>query len=90
MIDYWKSRSKSVQEFLEHFRCTTEPIGGGTEYAEDGELVNYDVAVEAVKMTKETMTDKVCEWLYNACCEGLFTASNIEQLVNKFKKSMEE
>ena len=46
--------------------------------------------VEGAEWADYTMLYKACEWLYNACCEGLFTASNIEQLVNKFKKSMEE
>jgi len=36
-------------EFLNQLRMTTEPIGGGMEYSDNGEYVEYDVAVEAVK-----------------------------------------
>ena len=50
-------------EFLRQLRQTTEPIGGGTEYREDGELVEYDVAVEAVKKANDAFIEKALEFL---------------------------
>jgi hypothetical protein len=41
--------------FLNQLRQTTEPIGGGTVYSEDGELVEYDVAIEAVRKANNTL-----------------------------------
>lgn len=40
-------------EFLNQLRQTTEPIGGGMEYCDNGEYVEYDVAVEAVKKAQK-------------------------------------
>ena len=50
-------------EFLHQLRQTTEPIGGGTEYSKDGEFVEYDVAVEAVKKANDVFIEKACEFL---------------------------
>ena len=50
MIEYWKGKTNPI-EFLSHFRCTTEPIGG-TEFDSDGELVNYEAAVAAIDIAK--------------------------------------
>ena len=50
-------------EFLYQLRQTTEPIGGGTEYREDGELVEYDVAIEAVKKANDAFIEKVINFL---------------------------
>lgn len=36
--------------FLQRFRCTTEPIGGGTEQDEEGELVSWEAAVAAIEI----------------------------------------
>lgn len=45
-------------EFLNQLRQTTEPIGGGTAYSEDGELVEYDVAIEAVRKANNVLEVK--------------------------------
>jgi hypothetical protein len=50
-------------EFLRQLRQTTEPIGGGTEYSEDGEFVEYDVAIEAVKKADDAFIEKVINFL---------------------------
>ena len=50
-------------EFLRQLRLTTEPIGGGTEYSEDGELVEYDVAIEAVKKATDAFIEKAWDWI---------------------------
>lgn len=50
-------------EFLNHLRQTTEPIGGGTVYSEDGELVEYDVAIEAVGKANDAFIENAVEWL---------------------------
>ena len=50
-------------EFLRQLRQTTEPIGGSTIYDKDGELVEYDVAIEAVKKANEALIEKTCSWL---------------------------
>ena len=63
MIEYWKGKETNPIEFLSHFRCTTEPIGGGTEYDADGELVDYDAAVTAIAIAKKDIINKACEWL---------------------------
>ena len=49
--------------FLNQLRQTTEPIGGGTVYSEDGELVEYEVAVEAIKKANDAFIEKACEFL---------------------------
>jgi hypothetical protein len=49
--------------FLNQLRQTTEPIGGGTVYSEDGELVEYDVAVEAIKKANDAFIEKAIKWL---------------------------
>lgn len=41
--------------FLQRFRCTTEPIGGGTEYDEEGELVSWEAAVAAIEIAKKQL-----------------------------------
>lgn len=50
-------------EFLNQLRQTTESIGGGMEYSDNGEYVEYDVAVEAVKKAQKQLIDKACERL---------------------------
>lgn len=50
-------------EFLNQLRQTTEPIGGGTVYSKDGELVEYDVAIEAVEKANKAFIEKAGdEW----------------------------
>lgn len=50
-------------EYLRQLRQTTEPIGGSTVYDEDGELVEYDVAIEAVGKANKAFIEKACEYL---------------------------
>ena len=66
-MDFWaqiKSEKYSNPfEFLNQLRQTTEPIGGGMEYCDNGEYVEYDVAIEAVKKAQQQMIDKLdCEY----------------------------
>lgn len=55
-------------EFLNQLRMTTEPIGGSTIYDDNGELVEYEVAVEAVNKAigkvKEVDLDKTIKEEY--------------------------
>ena len=69
MIEYWKEKDTNPIGFLSHFRCTTEPIGGGTEGAADGELVNYDAAVAAIDLAKRDLINKTCNWLEKEVAE---------------------
>ena len=52
-IEYYKEKDTDPMVFLQRFRCTTEPIGGGTEYDEEGELVSWDAAVAAIEIAKK-------------------------------------
>lgn len=63
IIEYWKEKEANPIEFLKHFRCTTETIGGGTEPDAEGELVNYDAALTAIDLTKKHLAEKACKWL---------------------------
>lgn len=55
-------------EYLRQLRQTTEPIGGGTVYSEDDELVEYEVALEAVKKANDAFIEKACD-AYCAICD---------------------
>ena len=100
MIEYWKEKETNPIEFLNHFRCTTEPIGGGTEYDTDGELVSYDAAVDAIDIAKKDSIEKACEWLESALysthdnCGYKVTASfdsvDKKEFIEDFKKAMED
>ena len=72
-------------EYLRQLRQTTEPIGGGTEYREDGELVEYDVAVEAIKKATDAFIEKACSWLENDL-QGIVGGSIY---IEDFRKYME-
>ena len=50
-------------EFLRQLRQTTEPIGGSTIYDKDGELVEYDIAIEAVRKANKTFIGKAWDWI---------------------------
>jgi len=50
-------------DFLYQLRQTTESIGGDTEYSENGEFVEYDVAIEAVKKANDIFIERACEFL---------------------------
>lgn len=71
-------------EFLNQLRQTTEPIGGGMEYCDDGEYVEYDVAVEAVKKTQNQLIDGAVEWLN----KYLFYLDKKDDIINNFKQSI--
>lgn len=73
-------------EYLCQLRQTTEPIGGSTVYDEDGELVEYDVAIEAIKKATNAFIEKACEWL-----EEIFGVyQNKDNVIEIFRKKMEE
>lgn len=63
IIKYWKGKETKPIEFINHFRCTTESIGGGTEHDDDGELVNYEAAIAAISIAEKAIIEKACEWL---------------------------
>ncbi len=69
-------------EFLNQLRQTTEPIGGGMEYYDNGEYVEYDVAVEAVKKAQQQLIDKAAEWFRSR----FPNMSN--EAIEKFKEDM--
>lgn len=54
-IEYYKEKDTDPMVFLQRFRCTTEPIGGGTEQDEEGELVSCDAAVAAIEIAKKQL-----------------------------------
>ncbi len=70
-------------EFLNQLRQTTEPIGGGMEYSDNGEYVEYDVAVEAIKKAQQQLTDKVCEWIKEHNADYISIVPN-DHLTNNF------
>ena len=74
-------------EYLRQLRQTTEPIGGGIEYREDGELVEYDVAIEAIKKATDVFIGKAVEWLR---CHPSSYYDDLEEFSNAFRKYMEE
>ena len=77
-------------EYLRQLRQTTEPIGGGTVYSEDGELVEYDVAIEAVGKANDAFIEKAAGRLRHYLDNGLWIASDVvcwekEAIVEDFK-----
>ena len=98
-IEYYKERDTDPMVFLQRFRCTTEPIGGGTEYDKEGELVSWDAAVAAIDIEKKQLIDKACRWLSKhakeyVCmiCDGSATSVTYEDenLIDDFRKAMED
>ena len=98
-IRYYKEKDTDPMVFLQRFRCTTEPIGGGTEYDAEGELVSWNAAIAALEIARKQFVEKACEWLENnineyvreqehigVLCRYAFKKDNIEQ----FRKAMEE
>ena len=83
-------------EYLRQLRQTTEPIGGSTIYDEDGELVEYDVAVEAIKKATDAFVQKACKFLSNEANIPLWEGYNdtfgcdTSKFVDNFRKHMEE
>lgn len=95
-IKYWKEKETNPIEFLNHFRCTTEPIGGGTEHDDDGELVNYDAAIEAISIAEKTIIDKACKWLFKNTYKHVddsrvyMTFTYTVDMIEDFRKALEE
>lgn len=94
---YLSDKCSDPIEFLNQLRQTTEPIGGGTEYSDDGELVEYEVAIIAIDKATNALIEKACEWLKknkdnplikceDTCLSGYLT----DEFIDDFKKAMEE
>ena len=88
MIEYWKGEETDPVKFLNHFRCTTEPIGGGTEFDASGELVSYDAAIAAISIAEKAIIEKACEWLKHQ--KEMIGVSFEEDFTERFKNAMEE
>lgn len=88
IIKYWKGKESNPIKFINHFRCTTEPIGGGTEHDDDGELVNYDAAIAAISIAEKAIIEKASEWLKHR--EEMIGVSFEEDFIERFKNAMEE
>lgn len=88
IINSLKEKEDNPVNFLNHFRCTTEPIGGGTEYSDDGELVDYDVAIAAIDIEKKNVINKAIKWLMQQ--DEMIGISFDEDFIERFKKAMEE
>ena len=73
-------------EFLRQLRQTTEPIGGSLYYSEDGELVEYDVAIEAVKKANNAFIEKAVKWLKEQ--EEMVGISFQEDFIERFQNYM--
>lgn len=95
-IKYWKEKETNPIEFLNHFRCTTEPIGGGTEHDDDGELVDYDAAVTVIAIAKKNIINKACEWLFKNTYKHVddsrvyMTFTYTVDMIEDFRKALEE
>lgn len=92
IIKYWKEKETNPVEFLNHFRCTTEPIGGGTEHDDEGELVHYDAAIVAISIAEKAIIKKACEWLHNLNTDNYMDSGVFQMydLIMDFKKAMED
>lgn len=94
IIKYWEEKETKPIEFINHFRCTTEPIGGGTEHDDDGELVNYDAAIAAISIAEKAIIEKACEWLSDTDFDMEYWNSengfSKEEFIYDFKRKMEE
>lgn len=77
--------SLNPMEILSQLRQTTESIGESTEYDENGELVEYEVAVKVVEKTKSILINRVIEWLTT---QDELAGINLD--VSSLKKEMEE
>lgn len=94
LIEYLKNKESDPMSFLNYFRCTTEPIGGGTELYEDGELVGYDAAVAAIDIAKNNIINKAREWLSLNMKDVVYFGMNEDlykpEFIQNFIKAMEE
>ena len=66
MAQFMSEKYSNPIKFLNKLRQTPEPVDGGMEYCYDGEYVEYDVAVEAVKKAQKQFIDKACEFIKNS------------------------
>lgn len=84
-------RCSNPIEFLNQLRLTTEPIGGGMERCDNGEYVEYEVAIEAVKKAQQQLINKLEDWLANNICNAYnFRGDDIsETFMNDCIKAME-
>ena len=90
---YLSDKCSDPIEFLNQLRQTTEPIGGGTEYSDDGEFVEYEVAIIAIDKVTNALIEKACEWWEDELSYPSMTPEEIKwykQKVNDFRKAMEE
>lgn len=62
-LKYWDEQTQDPQEFLQALRCTTEPLGGSVEYDEEGDLVDYEVAVKALEKQKKQTIEEVVKYI---------------------------
>lgn len=68
-------------EYLRQLRQTTEPIGGSTVYDEDGELVEYNVAIEAVEKANKAFIEKAGdEWKKQQMMKEAVSATIVSDL----------
>lgn len=92
---YLSDKCSDPIEFLNQLRQTTEPIGGGTEYSDDGELVEYEVAIIAIDKETNALIKKATEWLKknkdnplikceDPCLSGYLT----DEFIEDFRKAM--
>lgn len=88
IIKHWEEKETNPIKFINHFRCTTEPIGGGTEHDDEGELVHYEAAISAIFIAKKELINKACEWLKHQ--EEMVGVSFEEDFIERFKNAMEE
>lgn len=79
-------------EFLNQLRMTTEPIGGSTIYDNNGELVEYEVAVEAVNKTIGKACNIIKQKLESYIIREFHTDNSltIEMLIEDFRKAMKQ
>ena len=78
-------------EYLNQLRQTTEPIGEGTIYSEEGELVEYEVAIKAVRKANDAFIEKACSYirLHSALLDTENNDCMIEWL-DKFRNVMKK
>jgi len=75
-------------EYLRQLRQTTEPIGGSTVYDEDGELVEYDVAIEAVEKANKAFIEKAYEYLSYHLDTSKIDVNYKFEFIEEFRKYM--
>ena len=94
---YLSDKCSDPIEFLNQLRQTTEPIGGGTEYSDDGELIEYEVAVIAIEKNTDAIINKACEYLeknkdnpFIGCEDPCLSGYLTDEFIEDFRKTMKE